>query len=280
MAREIAVEKLVPKRSHTDSPIKIELRKKGAVLSWKNKGGGRHPRPVTFPKTISLDEETIALMGFFLGDGLKSGKGGASRTLSFTNSEPKTIMWAMKLFRTFRVPTARIKASVSVRGEVGKRAVRNYWSEATKIPPENISINVRPSLSKGKRNLPPAKKYGAIKLEAYSAILRDLALALLDHCVRDAKRNSKSAKAFLKGLAAAEGCPVVNHGKLINVVISCCDEKNKKIIRSVVRKCGLIHRVRSDGIELHKHNFKTKKHRDIFSYHPEKHARLMLGLNR
>ncbi len=278
MNRELLIEKLIPKRSHTNSPIKIEIKKNKTLISWKNKGGGRHPRHVVLPRTICIDENTVALMGFFLGDGLKSSKGAASRTLSFTNSEPKTVLWAMKLFKIFEVSRNKIKASVSVYGNADKAIVKSYWNKLTKIPKENISVSVRPSLSTGKRNLPPIKKYGSIKLEFYSAILRDMAQALLLYSIKEAERTRNNAKAFLQGLAAAEGCPVINHGKLINVVISCYDERNKRIIRNLVKKCKLIHRIRSDGIELHANNFKNKVHRDIFSYHPERHSRFMLGL--
>lgn len=277
--QEIEIDRLIPKRSHTNSQIKIEIKNDKAIVHWKNKGGGQHPKPMRIPNTISINEETIALMGFFLGDGLKSNKGGASRTLSFTNSEPKTVKWSMKLFRIFGISKNKIKASVSVRGEeIRPDIVKNYWSQVTDIPKENISVSARPSLSKGKRNLPAIKKYGAIKVEFYSAVLRDLVLGLLDFSIRESKKNPKNAKSFLKGIAAAEGCPVINHGKLVNVVISCCDEKNKKIIRNAIRKCNLVHRVRSDGIELHKRNFKNKNNRDIFYYHPERHGRFMLGL--
>ena len=99
MQKTVAIEKLIPKRSHTNSPIKLEIKKNKAIISWKNKGGGQHPKPVKIPKTITISEETIALMGFFLGDGLKSSNGAASRTLSFTNSEPNPVKWAMRLFR-------------------------------------------------------------------------------------------------------------------------------------------------------------------------------------
>ncbi len=278
MERKINIKQLIPKRSHTNTPIKVELRKNKAIISWKNKGGGKHPKPVSIPRIITINGEIIALMGFFLGDGLKSNKGAASRTLSFTNSEPKTVKWAMKLFRIFGVQKNKIKASVSVRGEIKPNKVKDYWSKVTDISKENISVNIRPSLSKWKRNLPPIKKYGAIKIEFYSVILRDMALGLLNLSILEANRNAKSAKAFLKGLAAAEGCPVVNHGKLVNVVISCCDEKNKKIIRNVIKRCGLIHRIRSDGIEIHRNNFKNKYYHDIFSYHTDRHNRFMLGL--
>lgn len=278
MQKEIGIERLIPKRSHTNSQIKIEIKNNKAIVHWKNKGGGRHPKPMRVPNTISMNEETITLMGFFLGDGLKSNKGAASRTLSFTNSEPKTVKWSMKLFKIFRISKNKIKASVSVRGEISPEPVKNYWSRVTGIPKENISVSIRPSLFKGKRNLPAVKKYGAIKVEFYSAVLRDLIIGLLDFSIREAKKNPKNAKSFLKGLAAAEGCPVINHGKLINVVISCCDEKNKKIIKNIIRRCDLVHRVRSDGIEIHKTNFKNKKYYDIFYYHPERQNRFMLGL--
>ena len=278
MQKTVAIEKLIPKRSHTNSPIKLEIKKNKAIISWKNKGGGQHPKPVKIPKTITISEETIALMGFFLGDGLKSSNGAASRTLSFTNSEPNTVKWAMRLFRIFRIPKNKIKASVSVRGNVKTAVVKNYWSQITGIPKENISVNIRPSLSKGIRNLPAIKEFGAIKIEFYSAILRDIALGLLNFSISQAKRDVKNAKALLKGLAAAEGCPVLNHGKLVNVVISCCDEKNKRIIRNIIKKCNLIHRVRSDGIEIHRKNFKNKYYYDIFSYHKDRHNRFMLGL--
>ncbi len=278
MQKKIAITKFIPKRSHTNSPIKVKFKKNKAIISWKNKGGGKHPKPVVTPRIININEETIALMGFFLGDGLKSNKGAASRTLAFTNSEPKTVKWAMKLFRIFSVQKNKIKASVSVRGQIKPNDAKNYWNQITGIPKENISVNVRPSLSKGKRNLPAIKKYGAIKIEFYSVILRDLALGLLNYSVSEAQRNSKNAKAFLKGLAAAEGCPVISHGKLRNVVISCCYEKNKRIIRNIIRKCRLIHKVRSDGIELHRNNFKNKDYHDIFSHHLDRHNRFMLGL--
>ena len=184
----------------------------------------------------------------------------------------------MRLFRIFRIPKNKIKASVSVRGNVKTAVVKNYWSQITGIPKENISVNIRPSLSKGIRNLPAIKEFGAIKIEFYSAILRDIALGLLNFSISQAKRDVKNAKALLKGLAAAEGCPVLNHGKLVNVVISCCDEKNKRIIRNIIKKCNLIHRVRSDGIEIHRKNFKNKYYYDIFSYHKDRHNRFMLGL--
>lgn len=279
MQKKILIEKILPKRSHTNSLIKIKIKKHEAILSWKNKGGGIHPKPVKVPRSLIIDEEIIALMGFFFGDGLKSNKGAASRTLSFTNSEIETVKWAMKLFRIFNIPINKIKASVSVRGKIiDENEVRDYWNKITDIPSENISVNIRPSLSMGKRNLPPIKKYGAIKIEFYSAILRDVVMGLLDFAILKARKSNKNAKAFLRGLAAAEGCPVINHGKLINVVISCCDAKNKKIIKSLVKKCNLIHKVRNDGIEIHRYNFKRKEHRDIFSYHPQREERFLVGL--
>ncbi len=276
---KIAIEELLPKRTLKNSLIKIEIKQDKAVINWKHKGRGKHSTPVILPKKFSMNEETIALMGFFLGDGLKSNKGAAAKTLSFTNSEPQTVKWAMMLFRLFGINKKRkLKASVSVRGIVSKNEVKDYWRKITQIPKENMSVNIRPSLSLGKRNLPPVKKYGAIKIEYYSVILRNLVLRLLELSVSKAKKEPKFAKAFLKGLAAAEGCPVLNHGKLVNVVISCCDEDNKKIIKKIVHRCHLIHSVRNDGIVLHRNNFKNRYYHDIFSYHPERHKRFMLGL--
>ncbi len=193
------IEHFIPAKSRTNTPVKVDIEKNKATIYWKNKGGGRHPKPITVPRTINVNDETIALMGFFLGDGLKSNKGAASRTLAFTNSEPKTVKWAMRLFRLFNIQKDKIKASVSVIGNnINQEEVKDYWSRITGVPKENMSVNIRPSLSRGKRNLPAIKKYGAIKIEFYSAILRDIALRLLNFAILKSRRNSKSAKAFLK----------------------------------------------------------------------------------
>lgn len=274
----IETKTIIPKLSHIETSIQVIEKKKSLEVFWKNKGGGQHPRPMNVPKKIKINEEIIAILGFFLGDGLRSSKGASSRTLSFTNSEPETVKWAIKLFKLFKIPERKLRATVSVRGKQSKNTIRKFWSRVTKIPEEQISVNICTSLSKNIRKSPPLKKYGAIKVEFYSAVLRDIFINFLEHSKNYALRNKKYSMAFLKGLLAAEGCPVINHGKLVNVVISCQNEKDKNKIENIIRNCRLDYNIWKDGIVIYKSNFIKSKNHDIFEFHPERQNRFVTSL--
>jgi hypothetical protein len=212
-------------------------------------------------------------MGFWFGDGLKSSKGGSARTVSFTNSNPSVVKWAMKVFEIFNILPAQLTASVSViaLSKVNKNRVREFWSKITGIPARKISVNVRKSLRKNLRNLPLPKKFGSIKIEFHSAVLRDIVMGLLEFCKNISLQNKSFAFSFLKGLLAADGSSVDR-----GIVISSMNHLNKNFIQKLLKVCGVNSKERKDGIEISdKRDLLKMKNKNIFEIHPERNQRFM-----
>lgn len=268
---EIEMREIIPEISHTGSKIEIIEKEKTLIVFWKNKH--RHPKPTEIPKRLPLTTELISLMGFWLGDGLKGCKGGSIRTVSFTNSDPTVVKWAMKVFEIFNLSPAQLTASVSVRtlSEANEDEIKKFWSEITGIPTHKISVNVRKSLRKNLRNLPLPKEFGSIKIEFHSAVLRDIIISLLEFCKNISLQSKLFAFSFLKGLLAADGSSVDR-----GIVISSMNTSNKSFIRKLLKICGINPKERKDGIEISKRRDLLKmKDMNIFEIHPERNQRFM-----
>jgi hypothetical protein len=271
----IETKKILPEISHTGSKVEIKEGKEKIVVFWKNKH--RHPTPIEIPVSLQFTEELISLMGFWLGDGLKSSKGGSSRTVAFTNSEPQIVNWVMRIFEIFNIEKEKLSASVTLRAtsEVNIEEVKEFWSKITGIPKDKISVNVRKSLRKNLRNLPQPKKFGSIKIEFHSAVLRDVIISLLEFCKKIALTKKEFAVSFLKGLLAADGS-AVSDGRTKRVVICCMSEVNKKFIKQLLNVCQINSKERKDGVEIRGEAELLKlKELNIFELHPERNRRFL-----
>jgi hypothetical protein len=183
----------------------------------------------------------------------------------------------MKIFEIFNVEKEKLSASVSLRAtsEVNIEEVKEFWSRMTGIPKDKISVNVRKSLRKNLRNLPEPKKFGSIKIEFHSAVLRDVVISLLEFCKKIALTKKEFAVSFLKGLLAADGS-AVSDGRTKRVVICCMSEVNKKFIKQLLNVCKINSKERKDGVEIREEAELLKlKELNIFELHPERNRRFL-----
>lgn len=271
----IEMRDILPEVSHTGSKIIVEEKEETIIVYWKNKA--RHPKPSEIPKKLLLTEELLALMGFWLGDGLKSRNGGSLRTVAFTNSEPRVVKWAMRLFEIFKISKEDLYASVTVRtvSEVNVEEIKQFWSETTGIPQNRISVNLRKSTRKNLRKLAPPRKFGSIKVEFHSAVLRDIVISLLEFCKKMALRREEYAISFLKGLLTADGSTILSK-RARYVVICSTNETNKKFIKQLLEAAKISSKERKDGIEIReKAELLKLKEFNIFELHPERNAKFM-----
>lgn len=193
----------IPKQSYNGYRITI-LEFPNDFLRVFYKTITRNPKPVTIPRYLPLSQENFEVMGLAQGELLKCVRKGL---LSLSNSDPVLINCFLDLCeRIFQVKRIDWRASLAISrlssSEEVETELKKFWSKKVSISPENF---VKTHFHRYGQQTP----YGTLHVYVSNILLTWLMAKLLTFCAKLASLKTEWAAAFMRGVFAADGCPIL-----------------------------------------------------------------------
>jgi len=234
---------------------------------------------IQMPRYIELDDRFFEIFGLYQGEGYKKQPNFGAR-VQFSNSNPEIINSFLDYFsEKFNLIRNNWNASIGYYGKLDKIKVISYWSKITKIEKENIK---RVVFYKAKGE--DYKKYGTLNIFIISSILVEIILGLLNCTQFLIMKRKKWARAFLRGLLAADGSVKLmkykNMTSLQMIELALENKVESKFYKNIFKKIGI---KTNDYTQRRKlmisnwRNFKVLAQFNAFKLHKEKNEKFWIG---
>lgn len=251
------------------------------IAIWYLSGEGQ-VRFVILPKAIDINEELFELFGFLDGEMCKKASKKGGSTVKISNSEPVIITEILKRFnKIFRVPVESWTASITVNNknshfsEKDDAKLRRFWSEKTKISPEEFT---KTTIQNKYCSLFSDK--GIIQIRYSDSLFFNILLEIMANSRNFILKKIEYSKAYIRGVAAGEGGIGKRGDKLRIVHMGSTDEENKIFYTKCLKKAGITsiqkYKLRLEVCGLR--NFITLRDLDIFKYIPYRKEKFLDAL--
>jgi hypothetical protein len=269
---------LPSKQIHCNDELVIfELSKNNILVCGK-----RASREIEIPRFLLLDNRTFEIFGLYQGEGSKKHQKRCAH-VRFANSNLDIINYFLNYFKDiFNLPakywTARIGCSRKIKSDIG---LKNFWSKNTGIPLENF---IKTGFNKPKGN--KAKKFGVLNVIIPSSLLTEVVMGVLDAAKKLSLRNKEYAKAFMRGVFAADAhvhlAKWSNMTTLSAIEIAVENEEESNLYKELLELIGIKSTAYPEVRKLnitHWDNLNKLALMNAFSLHPEKHKNFISGYN-
>ena len=266
----------IPKHSHNGYRIAI-MDLPNDLLRVSYRTITRSPKSINIPRYLLLDNENFEVMGLAQGELFKCVRKGL---LSFSNSDPALINRFLDFCeKAFRLKRVDWKASLIISrfssSEELDKELRKFWSKNVGIPLNNfVKTHFHPY---GQR-----ASFGTLHIYVSNILLAWLMVKLLSICAKLAPLKTEWTAAFMRGVFAADGCPILrpsgtllsadiahepknDEARLYLLLLSELDIKAKIVPPRSVRICGI-------------KNFLKLARFGLFRLHARRQEKFTLGL--
>ncbi len=231
------------------------------------------PRPLKLKSFIKINLFFMEIMGLYFGDGLNSRNPRSNRSVNFCNNCFELHQLWIKFLENFMLNKDQLRAQIQVgiNNDLKNNELLDYWSLNTGIKKQNFQGI---SIKKNK-----AKRYGLLVVNFNNKLFRSIFNKIFDFCLDLCKEDRDFAKAFLKGLFAAEGHVQLNrNNSLATMSITIKDKKRRFFVQSLLENLDIKSRNCYERLDITGYlNFETIHSLKIANLHPEKGHTFKLG---